>query len=311
VKLPAMDIQNRAGAATGGADARALADQAARAEGNDRAGLKHVAKQFESLFYGQLLKSMRSTVPDNGFWGQSGGTKIYRQLHDQELANRLADQGGLGIADLIVKQFETSLPDDAMGPPEITNPLTHHGLQTYRRVSGQTGADDLVRLRQLAQGMGGTVADTLGRYEDDLVAAAREHDLDPALVLAVTVRESAGDARAVSPAGAQGLMQLMPGTAADMGVGDAHDPAQNLRGGSRYLSTMLQRYDGDLDLALAAYNAGPGNVDRAGRAIPPFRETQDYVAAVKDLAHRLGAAPSGTNLVTDTPVTVTPTSEAR
>lgn len=286
--------------------AQARADRAERSASNTREGLQQVAKQFEALFYNQLLKNMRSTVPENGFWGQSSGTKIYRQMHDQELANRLADQGGLGIADLIVRQFEQAVPDAAQGPSVVHPPEARRGLQMYRSQGPGGHQDELVRLRGLANAMGGAVADTLGRYEKDLVAAAHEHGLDPALVLAVTVRESAGDAQAVSPAGAQGLMQLMPGTARELGVTDAHDPVQNLHGGSRYLSDMLRRYDGDLDLALAAYNAGPGNVDRAGGTIPPFRETQDYVSRVKDLARQLGLEPSGTNLDKDS-LETTPT----
>jgi soluble lytic murein transglycosylase-like protein len=95
-------------------------------------------------------------------------------------------------------------------------------------------------------------------------------------------------------------MQLMPGTAREVGVTDASDPAQNLQGGAAYLARMLRRYDGDVDLALAAYNAGPGAVDAAGRQIPDYPETQRYVAAVKDLARRLGAG-IGTDLDADIP----------
>lgn len=283
MELPGLDLQNRVYDALRGEQPEA----AARSADGSREGLQKVARQFEALFYHQLLRSMRETVPDNGFWGQSGGAKIYRQLHDQELASRMADHGGLGIADLIVRQFEGSV-DREQAPVPTTPPaaLQRRGLTAYGQSDDRSSA--LMRLRRLAQGAGSAVADTLGRHERELVAAAREHDLDPALVLAVTMRESAGDPQAVSSRGARGLMQLMPGTALEVGVDDPHDPAQNLRGGARYLARMLDRYDGDLTLALAAYNAGPGNVDRAGRSVPPFPETRDYVAAVKDLAARLG-----------------------
>ena len=109
--------------------------------------------------------------------------------------------------------------------------------------------------------------------------AAQRHGLDPELVLAVAGVESAFQVRAVSPKGAQGLMQLMPGTARDLGVTDPLDPAANLDGGTRYLRDLIAKYNGDLTKALAAYNAGPGAVARH-QGVPPYRETQDYVKKV-------------------------------
>ena len=111
------------------------------------------------------------------------------------------------------------------------------------------------------------------------IEAARRHGLDPELVLAVAGVESAFQVRAVSPKGAQGLMQLMPGTARDLGVTDPLDPAANLDGGTRYLRDLIAKYNGDLTKALAAYNAGPGAVARH-QGVPPYRETQDYVKKV-------------------------------
>ena len=110
-------------------------------------------------------------------------------------------------------------------------------------------------------------------------AAARKHHLDPALVLAVVSVESAFRPDAVSPKGAQGLMQLMPGTAASLGVRDPFDPEQNLDGGARYLRGLVEQYGGNLMKALAAYNAGSGAVSRHG-GVPPYRETREYVKRV-------------------------------
>jgi soluble lytic murein transglycosylase-like protein len=110
-------------------------------------------------------------------------------------------------------------------------------------------------------------------------AAAERHGLDPALVSAVVAVESGFQPEAVSRKGAQGLMQLMPRTAREMGVADPFDPAANLDGGSRYLSSLVARYDGDLTRALAAYNAGMGAVARHG-GVPPYAETRRYVRKV-------------------------------
>lgn len=125
---------------------------------------------------------------------------------------------------------------------------------------------------------------TIGRipknwgYDGLIGLTARENQVQPALVKAVIAAESNFDAGAVSRKGARGLMQLMPDTADSLGVEDPFEPSDNVRGGTRYLRSMLDRY-GDLTRAVAAYNAGPSAVDRYG-GVPPYRETQDYVNRV-------------------------------
>ena len=125
-----------------------------------------------------------------------------------------------------------------------------------------------------------------------LAEAAQASGLSPELVEAVAWRESRLRPGLISRAGAIGEMQLMPGTARDLGV-NPYDTRQNFHGGARYLSGMLRRYNGDLVLALAAYNAGPGAVDRY-RGVPPYRETREYVSAVMQrLSQRALAGASG------------------
>lgn len=122
-------------------------------------------------------------------------------------------------------------------------------------------------------------------FREEVAAAAREFGVEEAIVRAVMHAESAFNPNAISRAGAQGLMQLMPATAERFGVTDAFDPAQNIRGGVRYLAWLLKRFNGDLTLAAAGYNAGEGAVDRHG-GVPPYRETQTYVQRVGVLAER-------------------------
>jgi hypothetical protein len=118
-----------------------------------------------------------------------------------------------------------------------------------------------------------------GGLETAIERLAGQHGLEPQLVVAVIKAESNFDTLARSPKGALGLMQLMPGTANDLAVRDPYDPVQNIRGGTAYLGQLLDRFGGDLELALAAYNAGPEAVERHG-GVPPYPETQDYVRRV-------------------------------
>lgn len=126
------------------------------------------------------------------------------------------------------------------------------------------------------------------KIEQMIREVSPRYRVDPALVRAVIETESHWNMRAISRRGAQGLMQLVPGTAQQLGVRNALDPRQNLDGGVRYLQSLLTRYNGDLDRALAAYNAGPGAVDRAG-GVPRIRETREYVQKVTDSYYRPGS----------------------
>ncbi len=151
---------------------------------------------------------------------------------------------------------------DANGVVHFTNTPTGNQFRFYMKETSDTNAAS------------GSVSDLIAR-------SARTFELEEALIKAVIKVESNYDTRAVSSKGAQGLMQLIPSTAQAMQVSDPFNAAENIRGGSRYLRLMLDQFDGDLELALAAYNAGPGNVRRYG-GIPPFPETQNYVRKVKE-----------------------------
>jgi hypothetical protein len=159
---------------------------------------------------------------------------------------------------------------DADGVTHFTNAPTD---PRYRRMPGFSGtAAGWLRLPPAAQ----------DRWAREIREIAGRHGLAPRLVEAVIRVESAFNPRAVSPKGAQGLMQLMPQTALGLGVQNAFDPLQNIEGGVRHLRYLMDRYAGSLPLALAAYNAGERAVDHY-RGIPPFAETQGYVRRVLDL----------------------------
>jgi len=128
------------------------------------------------------------------------------------------------------------------------------------------------------------VASRAIRYADLIEEHASQQSLSPDLVRAVIQAESGFNPRARSVKGAMGLMQLMPDTAAEYGVQNPYDPEENIRGGAAYLASLMRRYDDDESLALAAYNAGPGAVEKYGRTVPPYRETRNYVARIRNAA---------------------------
>lgn len=131
---------------------------------------------------------------------------------------------------------------------------------------------------------------TTASLEEIITEASEKYHVPKELITAIIKTESDFDPNATSGSGAQGLMQLMPATARELGVTDAYDPYQNVMGGTKYISQMLDKYDGDVKLALAAYNAGSGNVAKYG-GIPPFQETQNYVVKVMNYMNSALQAP--------------------
>ena len=160
---------------------------------------------------------------------------------------------------------------DQYGRTYFTDTPQHEGFAKYRSKSEH-------ELRNV--GHSTAASRRLARaYDPQIRRASRQHGVSAALVKAVIAAESGFDPSAVSRRGAQGLMQLMPETARDLGVDDALDPWQNIDGGTRYLGEMIERFPGELSLAVAAYNAGPEAVKRH-QGVPPYEETRTYVQRV-------------------------------
>jgi hypothetical protein len=195
-----------------------------------------------------------------------------------DLTRLYVNADGSGFIDVPtaeIEHFEQAPPEPVIDPPSSADPKAHTLKPAISRAPvfpGRPGTD-------LSQ----VVSEASGRYR-----------LDPDLVNSVIKAESDFKVRAVSPKGAQGLMQLMPGTAAQLGVPNAFDPQANVDGGTRYLRELLERYNFDLVKALAAYNAGPQRVEQFG-GVPPYYETRAYVARiVKDFNKKKIAQGKGT-----------------
>ncbi len=231
---------------------------------NDRDKAEKAAQEFEAIFVRQMLSAMTESLENASMLGDAPGSDWYQEMFLQKVAMGIAEKGDLGISKQIMKQF-----DSQQKKP----------IENIRDLSEK----DYIRTTSPAKRtpIGNTLAQRLKEYEPIIVEVADRYGVDEKLVKAVIAQESYGNPNAESHAGAKGLMQLMDKTAEGLGVTDSFDPEENIRGGVRYLKMMMDRYGDDMKLALAAYNAGPGNVEKYD-GIPPFKETQQYVRRVLD-----------------------------
>ncbi len=273
-----------------------------------KAKLQAAARDFESLFVGYMLKTMRQTTSTDEMFGESFGGDILDGLFDMELARQMSKNSSVGIAEMLYRKMtgeslpntapavrapKSALPVNAPAPGAVTGSGTAQPVDNASATKEAAANPSSVNTQtakptpKAAEPQPQTVrpkkgiAGRLTAYEAAIREAAEKHNLDPNLIRAVIASESAGNARAQSSKNAKGLMQLIDSTATDMGATNIWDPRENILAGAKYLQQLLNRFGGDVDTALASYNAGPGAVEKHG-GIPPFKETKEYVQKVKN-----------------------------
>jgi Rod binding domain-containing protein len=246
-----------------------------------KAKLQKAMQDFEAMFVNYLLKTMRKSVQKDEDAEDGFGGEMMQEMFDYELAKNISRKSGLGIGEMMYRQMTGEAMPKTMPktmpmtmPKEIvqadvtrTIGLTPHLPAETVKVAART----LVPSRN--------VKSAVGQYDDIINEASVRHGVDTSLIKAVIASESGGNPKAHSSANAKGLMQLIDSTATMVGVKNVWDPKQNINGGTKYLKQLLDKFDGNVKLAVASYNAGPARVERH-KGIPPIPETQKYVKRV-------------------------------
>jgi soluble lytic murein transglycosylase-like protein len=232
---------------------------------------RKACQDFEAIFIHKMLESMRAAFKSQSDEEEDFGGDIFKSMMDEQLGIALARAGGIGLADMLGASLgveDAAAPSGEAGPRSFPVEM---GLRAYERARAEAG---------------------LEYYGPAIKAAASDSGVSENLIKAVIMQESGGDPRAVSSKGAKGLMQLMDATAKELGVRNSFNPVENIRGGARYLGNLLREFKGDLELALASYNAGIGTVKKYG-GVPPYKETQNYVKKVMAKLDKLNKASGG------------------
>lgn len=233
---------------------------------NEKKKLAKATRDFESLLTGMMIKSM--TKSTNGMFGgeSSYGGDVLDTIFEQEIAQHMSKGNGMGVAKMLYQK----MTGEKMPAEDLRIPANRPKLDIKLNQKDAT----LPSISPSTSSM-----NRLQKFDPFIDAASKKFGVPKNIIKSIILTESAAKDKAVSKANAKGLMQLMDATAKDMGVKNSFDPEDNILGGTRYISQMLKKYDGDMEKSLAAYNAGPGNVDKYG-GIPPFEETQNYVKRV-------------------------------
>ena len=226
--------------------------------------LQKAVQDFEALFVNYMLKTMRKSVNKDEESESGFGGEMMQEMFDFEMARHISRKSGLGIGEMLFRQMTgESLPSSIVDADisQATEPIRRY---TERNRPSQVSVN---------------VKKEVNKFEEFISGASEKYGVDSTLLKAMMATESAGNPKAHSPANAKGLMQLIDSTAASMGVRDVWDPEQNINGGAKYIKQLLEKFDGDVKLAVASYNAGPASVEKH-KGIPPIPETRQYVQTV-------------------------------
>jgi Rod binding domain-containing protein len=258
--------------------------------------LKAAAKDFEAVFMQYMLKSMQETEKIDGQDddGQGYGKDIMNGLFNTQLARYVTNNSNLGIGNMLYKQLTG----------EDMDSTDADGTDAASKLLGNILSDDRIQqrvLQKIKAYSSGSVLENVSKYSDIIDEAAGKYDVEPNLIKAVIAAESGGKADSLSTKNAKGLMQLVDGTAKEVGVNNVFDPHENIMGGTKYLKNLIDKFSGNIEMALASYNAGPDAVEQYG-GVPPFSETQNYVKRVKSYLQMFeagGSPANGINEVND------------
>ncbi|HEX2962047.1 MAG: transglycosylase SLT domain-containing protein [Bacteroidota bacterium] len=245
--------------------------------------LAKASRDFESLLTSMMLKSMTKTT--SGLFGdESYGGDTFETLFEGELSSYISKNQSLGVAAKLYKKLTGEDLETGAGLPvkkvsdhnasSKTNPTEDGSSGSDAKPIHIKGANNNPAVEPSQSSM-----NRIGKLDEVIEQASKDFGVDSNIIRSVILAESAGNAKARSVSNAKGLMQLMDSTASSMGVKNVWDPKENIYGGTKYLAGLLRQYNGELKLALAAYNAGPGNVEKYN-GVPPFNETRNYISRV-------------------------------
>ncbi len=237
----------------------------------EKAKLAKAAQDFESMLTQMMLKSMTKTT--GGMFGEeSFGGDYFDTIFETKLASYISENKSLGLADMIYKNVIGENLDMNKIKQELQSVSNTELRVAPRKIKIE---NDSIAISPSK----GSI-NRLNKFDDIINKASKSFGIDKNVIRSVILAESAANPKAMSNANAKGLMQLIDSTASDMNVKNVWNPEDNIFGGTKYLSKMLDQFDGDLEKSLAAYNAGPGNVKKYN-GVPPFEETKNYINRIK------------------------------
>ena len=233
--------------------------------------LAKTSLDFESMLTRMMLKSMTKSV--GGLFGENNyGGDVFDTIFENELATYMSEAKSFGVAGKIYEKLTGEKLDInklRFTKINVKNSLKNEIMRKAKKV--------------------GAKQNKIAEFEHIILEASKKYGVESELIKSVILAESGGNPKAVSKANAKGLMQLTDATAEYLGVKNVWDPRENIFAGTKYLALMLRQYNGNKDLALAAYNAGPGNVKKY-KGIPPFTETKTYINRVKHYLNNLSSS---------------------